>query len=375
MSEYQFYEFRAIDRPLSEEQQKRVAALSSRARVTPQSASFVYNYGNFRGDPEQLMKECFDAMLYMSNWGTRRLMFRLPLPVIDVKEVEVYCVSEELNQIVTQEDVIIDLDFHDEEQAGWAEGAGWLDDLVGLREELIKGDYRVLYLAWLKAAEIAFISDNMPEPPVPPGLNQLSPALKAFISFLEIDEAMLAVAARKSGDIMQKQVHFEDLIAKMVIGEQRDFLRRLSEGEPHLSALFNRRLQQLAGEARTQQATTSVGQRTVSQLMLEAEEWRKRKREEERRSAERKRQSELEALAARETQVWKEVEMLIEERKPKSYDRAVDLLKDLRDLAGRQGNAEIFQTRITEMENAYSRRLSLINRMRQAGLMERMARK
>ncbi len=62
--------------------------------------------------------------------------------------------------------------------------------------------------------------------------------------------------------------------------------------------------------------------------------------------------------------------MLIEERKPKSYDRAIDLLKDLQDLAGRQGNAEIFQKRIAEMEKAYSRRLALINKMRQAGLMK-----
>ncbi len=73
MSEYQYYEFRAIDRPLSEEQRKRVSALPSRAHVTSHSAIFVYNYGDFRGDPEQLMRDSFDAMLYISNWGTRRL--------------------------------------------------------------------------------------------------------------------------------------------------------------------------------------------------------------------------------------------------------------------------------------------------------------
>lgn len=57
----------------------------------------------------------------------------------------------------------------------------------------------MLYLAWLKAAENALgaedIDGNTLEHPVPPGLNQLSDALKTFVSFLGIDEAMLVAAA------------------------------------------------------------------------------------------------------------------------------------------------------------------------------------
>ena len=34
MSEYQYYEFRAIDRPLTETQKAKISALSSRAHVT-----------------------------------------------------------------------------------------------------------------------------------------------------------------------------------------------------------------------------------------------------------------------------------------------------------------------------------------------------
>lgn len=57
----------------------------------------------------------------------------------------------------------------------------------------------MLYLAWLKAAENALgaedIDGNTLEHPVPPGLNQLSDALKTFVSFLGIDEAMFVEAA------------------------------------------------------------------------------------------------------------------------------------------------------------------------------------
>src|SRR5712691_6239730 len=205
MSEYQYYEFQAIDRPLTADQQARVTALSSRAHVTAHMASFVYNYGDFRGDPEQLLCDYFDAMLYMANWGARRLMFRIPCALMDTKRVKLYCISEdiELRQTPNKQHVIVDLEFNDEEQAEWTEGEGWLDALLALREELIQGDFRVLYLAWLKAAETAVemeeIAEDTLEPPVPEGLGQLSLALGAFVRFLDIDAALLAVAAQQSG--------------------------------------------------------------------------------------------------------------------------------------------------------------------------------
>jgi hypothetical protein len=43
MSEYQYYEFQALDRALTPQEQKKLQALSSRAQVTPHRASFVYH--------------------------------------------------------------------------------------------------------------------------------------------------------------------------------------------------------------------------------------------------------------------------------------------------------------------------------------------
>ncbi len=37
MSEYQYYEFRAVDRPLDSAQLKRLSAMSTRAAITPTS--------------------------------------------------------------------------------------------------------------------------------------------------------------------------------------------------------------------------------------------------------------------------------------------------------------------------------------------------
>ncbi len=44
MSEYQYYEFRAIDRPLTKKQMAQLRRVSSRGEITPTSYVNVYNY-------------------------------------------------------------------------------------------------------------------------------------------------------------------------------------------------------------------------------------------------------------------------------------------------------------------------------------------
>src|SRR5690242_14235931 len=78
MSEYQFYEFRAVDRPLTPEETASLRKLSSRAEITPTRLEVTYNYGDFRGNPHELMKQYFDAHVYVSNFGFLTFMLRLP---------------------------------------------------------------------------------------------------------------------------------------------------------------------------------------------------------------------------------------------------------------------------------------------------------
>ena len=61
MSEYQYYEFLAIDRPLTADEMAELRALSTRATITPVSFTNEYNWGDFKGDPDKLMQRYFDA--------------------------------------------------------------------------------------------------------------------------------------------------------------------------------------------------------------------------------------------------------------------------------------------------------------------------
>ena len=76
MSEYQYYEFQAIDRPLSREERQILRGYSTRARITTTSFTNEYSFGGFQGDADEWMAKCFDAFVHVANWGTRLLMFR-----------------------------------------------------------------------------------------------------------------------------------------------------------------------------------------------------------------------------------------------------------------------------------------------------------
>ena len=78
MSEYQLYEFLALDQPLSAADMAYVRTLSSRVQPTPMQATFTYAYGDFPGDPLKLLVKHYDMMLYMANWGSKQLAFRFP---------------------------------------------------------------------------------------------------------------------------------------------------------------------------------------------------------------------------------------------------------------------------------------------------------
>lgn len=50
MSEYQYYEFIAVDRPLSVNGREQLRRISSRAHITDARAMYTYSDGGFRAD-------------------------------------------------------------------------------------------------------------------------------------------------------------------------------------------------------------------------------------------------------------------------------------------------------------------------------------
>jgi len=106
MSEYQFYEFRAIDRALTPAEQAELRRYSSRAEITSRSFVNEYSYGSFKGDEDEFMARYFDAHLYVANWGSRRLMFRLPRSAVDPEALSAYMAGDH-NRVTAAGDFVV----------------------------------------------------------------------------------------------------------------------------------------------------------------------------------------------------------------------------------------------------------------------------
>src|SRR5579875_664575 len=222
MSEYQYYEFQAVDRPLTPTEMAELRKLTTRATITPYRLQNVYHWGDFKGDPDELIERYFDAFVYVANWGTNWLMFRLPSGAIDFEQASCYVVEPSLKLRRHDELTIVEFRSEDEEGGWWIEdeeAEGWMPSLLPLRADLMQGDLRPLYVAWLAAiqpglfgnglaeveedefeeyVEDSWIDPDTSEPPVPAGLGQPSAALIALGKFLRLDPDLLAVAAEKS---------------------------------------------------------------------------------------------------------------------------------------------------------------------------------
>ena len=79
----------------------------------------------------------------------------------------------------------------------------------------------------------------------------------------------------------------------------------------------------------------------------------------------------LDHLATRTEAAWQEAADLIETKKPRDYDLAVSLLRDLSGLARRDGGHDSFTTRFLELRSRHERKPSLQERFDKAGLPRR----
>ena len=193
MSEYQYYHFQAIDQPLSQEQMQALRAISTRAEITPTSFINTYNWGDLKANPLDLMRQYFDAQVYTANWGSHRFMVKIPRDLIDMEVAQVYC-GECFNIYPGTTHVILDFTAPDEsgeDDDAMETGEGWMASLLPLREDIMRGDLRALYVAWLAGV---CEDDESDEPPVPPGLSRLSEPLQRLADFVRLDEHRLQAA-------------------------------------------------------------------------------------------------------------------------------------------------------------------------------------
>ena len=382
MSEYQYYDFKAMDRALTKSETAELRAISTRAVITSTSFTNHYEWGDLKANPLKLLEKYFDAFVYVANWGTRELYLRLPLKLIDLKLFRTMLPGEAAHMRSAGEYAIVA--FESEVEADdWDDGTGWMGSLMSLRSDLLRGDLRCLYLGWLHSVECEDISTEAIEPAVPDGLNELSASVESLIEFLGIDEDLVRVAAAASAPLKAGPSN-EELAAwirSLPEKDKDDLLISAAAASQPGGQWKHNLLHRFRGQGASESAQRRAPRRKAGDLLAAARvraEERERQLSAERaaKAAQKKAREEaerakyLDDLAKREGTVWKQVAALVEERKPKDYDRAILLLTDLHDLAIRRGREFAFDAALEKLRTAHSSKSSFLRRLTEARLVE-----
>jgi len=163
-------------------------------------------------------------------------------------------------------------------------------------------------------------------------------------------------------------------IAALPAGQKDTLLARVASGEGgQVQALLLRRFRAVGGPGPTAASRAAAELRQVAGDRKAAREKaeKQRRREEQAREDAAKAAAHarhLDQLATRTEEAWRKAATLIETRRPGDYDLAVKLLRDLRELADRQGDLVAFTKRFGELRAQHQRKPSLLERFDRAGL-------
>ena len=380
MSEYQYYEFMTIDRPLTLEETKALRALSTRAQITPVSFINEYNWGDFKGDPDKLMQLYFDAHVYVANWMTAVFMVRVPIETLSNKIAKAMEAHYTLDFKAVQTHWIITWSLEESEnheRFGMEDGRSWMVRLAPLRDELLRGDLRSLYIGWLASVTRGIIDNHEKEPLSVSGLGSLTSPQQALAEFLEVDPDLLKGAGMDSPPSQADEIperEMEDWIDGLLRSEVNSFMKQLLQGKGHQAerTLKNR----FAAWCKNRQGDNpQTPRRTVGELWEYAKKAEKirldlenRERMQQEIKCRKEREVYLKNISKDFPKMWKSVQQTVKRGSGLAYDEACRFMIDISEAYTLIGNRKGFRQELNKLMNSHMRRKALIQRLEKAGI-------
>ena len=377
MSEYQRYEFMTIDRPLTREQLDAVDALSSHIEASSTHALIEYHWGDFKHDPIDVLHKYFDGFLYWANWGAPELAFRFPHGILPVDLIDGYDFEDFVTFTQHRDYDILDIHFGEMEAPD-----EWIDyelgSLIAMRDELMEGDLRALYIVWL-AGQLMMEGYEEDEdedededeeedweisvPPVPPGFGTLTAAQQALAELLRVPQELLVAAARHSNAAVSSTGDDVTAWVKLLPPDrQNDYLVRLAHNEPGLSRLLVRELREL-GQDKTRVTPPTGEHVTYARLLAESKAIEAQLEREKREQEQLARQRHLQDIHDHQDDYWHQVDLAVTRGTGPGYDEAVRVLIELREAAEQFKETREFQERFRAWVRPHLRRPAFVKRL------------
>lgn len=380
MSEYQYYEFLAIDRPLTTKETDSLRELSTRARITPVSFINHYNWGDFKGNPENLMQKYFDAHVYVANWMTAIFMVRLPIDALSGKTIDAFKVPYMMDFKKTKTHWIITWfleESEDYDRFAMENGEGWMARLAPIRDELLSGDIRSLYIGWLAAVNCGSIDEDQMEPVSLSGLRDFTSPQLALAEFLEVDPDLLKGVGSGREECRNKTVSRKqkmNWVQNLPEKEIREIIRQIidDKGSQTVRDVKRRFLSWLRHQ---RDISDKPPLRTVGVLWENSKKAEKKRIEQENRKRKqqeiqrrKKREAYLVNLSKNFPKMWRSIDQTVRRGSGLAYDEACRTIIDIFDAHNLTGTQNNFKKQIKQFMSGHTRRKALIKRLVKAGL-------
>ncbi len=388
MSEYQYVAFRAVDRPLDDKQLAFAEKQSSHSELSRWEMSVEYHYSSFRGDVDGLLRRGFDVHLAYTNYGDREVKLRLPSGLPFSKPTLKSFLS--CDSLTWKKDakgnggILTVRPFHDSDsiEEDW-DLDDYLDSIAKLREQLISGDLRAMYLLWLCAA----YDDNedpaeMIEPAVPHGLDTMPTLSVDLMPFFGLDPLMLKAAAN-GVPAFKPEEDDEDPIQvwaqSISEARSRELLRMfLRDDAASVKAELLAEIRDAGSPA--DWPTTNRG-RSLDDLLAATEVLREKANEQEKKKArakavrdaakaEKKRQARMTKMKESPKTWLAQAEELAAARGTHNYKAAAEILADLREAIGGETGDKLARDCANKLVKAYPTLTMLKSSLRKSGVLD-----
>lgn len=388
MSEYQYVAFQAVDGPLDDKQLAFAQRQSTRAEVSRWSLSVDYHYSSFRGNVDGLLRRGYDVYLQYTNYGDREIKLRLPNGIPFPKRVwSKYVDGEHLRLKADAKGRGAILTLYPFHEAGDLEEV-WepqehLDAAIHVRERLISGDLRALYLLWLCAADDAYNDPaEMIEPPVPHGIAETATYGEEVLSFFGLDPLLLVAAGRgvpPAPNAEDENQPVAQWMESLDPRQAKEVLRRLLLGDAageKASLLAEIRDSQPADGWPTSDLKRSFDELLQNTEALRAKEEAKQARKAQAKAkraaakAERERAERMQEMVKQPDKWMREAERLVDARGTHNYRAAAEILEDLREAVGGREGAKITRRHAAHLVKKHPTLTHLKGALRKRGLLE-----
>lgn len=377
MSEYQWVAFRAIDAPVSAANLEFMRKQSSRAEITAWSFENTYHFGDFHGNVHEMLRRGYDFHVHYADFGIHRIAIRLPWGLPDPTAAKPYLQKSgvSFSQDHSGSGGILEVEpFY---EPGDIEGLfnlpDLLESLLPLRDEILSGDLRPLYLAHLAVScDGNHDPEETVEAPVPAGLDELTDAQEAMAEFYGLNKFLLQAAAEDCPPLPDR---------KKAGPSHTDWLRKQPQAakDAWLSKLMSEDGESVRSEVlaafRSNQPPAGWPvvdrKRTIAELLETADRLNRAAKFKAEAKSARERADRLDRMAKDPAKTLSEIDRLIEVRSSHEYGQAAGLLADLREALQGTDEADLPAQHARSLKESFPSRRVLIGALRKHGLLSK----